>query len=171
MKVRNWLYANARETTDGGESLGLMIFGRGRRSIPRNVRTHRVSRCIRSARAAEWGRTGSSVPTSSPRSFSDSPATSTRRCRSKSTTWRGQYWAFTPTEAEWPKSPTCPLAARLLVPRRLHPDHRPGIGTDSLLHQQIGQDRGRLAPQAAARIRKDRETSVGGRHLLRYAGS
>ena len=38
MKVRNWIYKNAREIQDGGDSLGLMIFGRGFGSIPRNRR-------------------------------------------------------------------------------------------------------------------------------------
>ncbi|CAN5853063.1 hypothetical protein BH23PLA1_BH23PLA1_13510 [soil metagenome] len=35
-QIRNWLYQNARESGDGGNTLGIMVIGSGVRSIPRN---------------------------------------------------------------------------------------------------------------------------------------
>jgi hypothetical protein len=38
LKLRTWLYENARETEDDEQHLGLLILGKGHQSIPRNKR-------------------------------------------------------------------------------------------------------------------------------------
>jgi hypothetical protein len=51
--IRKWLYEHGREMGDGGESLGLFLFGQGLHSIPRNDRNspkfevHSIRRCLR----------------------------------------------------------------------------------------------------------------------------
>ena len=55
LKIREWLFKNARETGDDGESLGVKIFGTSWQSIPRNDRNpplpkfevHSIRPCLR----------------------------------------------------------------------------------------------------------------------------
>lgn len=53
LTARGWLYTNAREMGDGGAALGLMVFGKGFHSVPRNRRNapkfevHSVRPCRR----------------------------------------------------------------------------------------------------------------------------
>lgn len=131
MKVRNWIYKNAREIQDGGDSLGLMIFGRGFGSIPRNRRNALVFEIHSIRPSSRVGPDGQQRVDLVAEVVQRRAGYLDEEMQKKVDGLQGEYWAFTTAEATWPR--------RRLLPRK--PDFWFRGGCTLIIDPETGQIR------------------------------